>query len=98
MAKHEDKVQIEDLNTEQRKRLGDGLNNIIVQKTFIDDTKASLKDFTDSLADELGIDAKDIKAAADVIYKQNFFDKSHNQEKIETILSITGNLPQADDY
>ncbi|QOE32509.1 hypothetical protein CPT_Muenster_337 [Klebsiella phage Muenster] len=97
MAKHEDKVQIEDLNNEQRKRLSDGLNNAVVQLTFINDTKASLKDFIDSLADELGIDASDIKQAANTIYKQNFFDKSSKHDKIETILSITGNLPQADD-
>lgn len=99
MAKNnkEVKVAIEDLNTEQRKRLGDGLNNAVVQLTFMDDTKASYSDFLNSLADELGIDAADIKQAAMRMYKKDFFDKVNKQDKIETILQVTGNLPQADD-
>lgn len=95
--KKEVKVQIEDLNAEQRKRLGDALNNAVVQLTYIDDTKASYTDFIASVSDELGIDAADIKQAAMRIYKQDFFDKVNKQDKIETILQITGNLPQADD-
>lgn len=98
-AKKEEKMSIEDLNDEQRKRLGDGLNNAVVQLTYLDDTKASYADFINGLADELGIDASDIKQAAMRIYKQDFFDKVNKQDKIETILQITGNLPeQGDDF
>ncbi|MCU6294935.1 hypothetical protein, partial [Escherichia coli] len=63
-SKKEVKVEIRDLNDEQRKRLGDALNNAVVQLTFIDDTKASYADFISSISDELGIDASDIKQAA----------------------------------
>ncbi|EMR6007018.1 hypothetical protein WJW27_003768 [Escherichia coli] len=97
-SKKEVKVEIRDLNDEQRKRLGDALNNIVVQLTFIDDTKASLSDFVSSVSDELGIDASDIKQAAQRMYKGDYFDKQSKLDNIETILSVTNNLPQADDY
>ncbi len=97
-SKKEAKVEIRDLNDEQRKRLSDGLNNAVVQLTFIDDTKASYTDFINSLSDELGIDASDIKQAAQRIYKGDYFDKQNKLDNIETILSVTNNLPQADDY
>ncbi|EHU8780875.1 hypothetical protein N0S44_000105 [Escherichia coli] len=97
-SKKEVKVEIRDLNDEQRKRLGDALNNIVVQLTFIDDTKASLSDFVSSISDELGINASDIKQAAQRMYKGDYFDKQSKLDNIETILSVTNNLPQADDY
>lgn len=92
-SKKDVEMSIEDLNDEQRKRLGDGLHNAVVQLTFIDDTKASYGDFISGLADELGIDATALKQAAMRIYKQDFFDKVQKQDTIETILQITGNLP-----
>ena len=97
-SKKEVKVQVQDLNAEQRKRLGDALNNAVVQLTFIDDTKASYADFVNSISDELGIDASDIKQAAQRIYKGDYYDKQNKMDSIETILSITNNLPQNDDY
>ena len=97
-SKKEVKVEIRDLNDEQRKRLGGALNNIVVQLTIIDDTKASISDFVSSVSDELGIDSSDIKQAAQRMYKGDYFDKQNKLDNIETILSVTNNLPQADDY
>lgn len=93
----ESKVQIEDLNDEQRKRLGRALQDFVVQLTYIDDTRASYADQVKSVADELGIDAAPIKQAAMRMYKQDFFDKVRKQDDIETILQITGNLPEDDE-
>ena len=98
MAKKlENKVELHDLNDEQRKRLGDALSNAVVQLTYIDDLRASFTDFIKSTSDELGIDAADIKQAAQRIYKGDYFDKQNKLDNIETILSVTNNLPQADD-
>lgn len=95
--KTENKVQIQDLNDEQRKRLGSALNNAVVQLTYMEDTKAAYGDFINSIADELGIDASTIKQAATRMHKGDFFDKVRKQDEIETILSITGNLPEDND-
>jgi len=95
--KTENKVQIQDLNDEQRKRLGSALNNAVVQLTYMEDTKAAYGDFINSVADELGIDASTIKQAATRMHKGDFFDKVRKQDEIETILSITGNLPEDND-
>lgn len=92
--KTENKVEIQDLNTEQRKRLGSGLNNAVVQLTYLEDTKAAYADFIESLADELGISAASIKQAATRMHKGDFFDKVRKQDEIETILQVTGNLPE----
>lgn len=92
--KTENKVQIQDLNDEQRKRLGSALNNAVVQLTYMEDTKAAYGDFINSVADELGIDASTIKQAATRMQKGDFFDKVRKQDEIETILQITGNLPE----
>lgn len=32
------------------------------------------------------------------MYKGDYFDKQNKLDNIETILSVTNNLPQADDY
>lgn len=95
--KTENKVQIQDLNDEQRKRLGSALNNAVVQLTYMEDTKAAYGDFINSVADELGIDASTIKQAATRMHKGDFFDKVRKQDEIETILQITGNLPEDND-
>lgn len=95
--KTENKVQIQDLNDEQRKRLGSALNNAVVQLTYMEDTKAAYGDFINSVAEELGIDASTIKQAATRMHKGDFFDKVRKQDEIETILSITGNLPEDND-
>jgi hypothetical protein len=95
--KTENKVEIQDLNDEQRKRLGSGLNNAVVQLTYMQDTKAAYSDFIDSLADELGIDAGIIKKAATRMHKGDFFDIVRKQDEVETILQITGNLPEDDE-
>ena len=92
--KTENKVQIQDLNDEQRKRLGSALNNAVVQLTYMEDTKAAYGDFINSVADELGNDASTSKQAATRMQKGDFFDKVRKQDEIETILQITGNLPE----
>lgn len=98
MAKNtQNKVEIHDLNDAQRKVLGDGLTNAVVQLTYFEDVKASYNDFINGLADELGIDAGSIKQAAARMKKGDFFDKVRKQDEIETILQITGNLPVDDD-
>lgn len=95
--KTENKVEIQDLNDEQRKRLGAGLNNAVVQLTYLEDTKAAYSDFIESLADELGISGASIKQAATRMHKGDFFDKVRKQDEIETILQVTGNLPEDDE-
>ena len=95
--KTENKVQIQDLNDEERKRLGSALNNAVVQITYMEDTKAAYSDFINSVADELGIDASIIKQAAIRMHKGDFFDKVRKQDEIETTLQVTGNLPQEDE-
>ncbi|WEM33321.1 hypothetical protein EJP02_260 [Escherichia phage EJP2] len=98
MAKKlENKVELHDLNDEQRKRLGDGLTNAVVQLTYHKSVKESYKEFINSLADELGIDAGTIRAAAARMEKGDFFEKVRKQDEIETMLQITGNLPAEDD-
>lgn len=92
--KTENKVDINNLNDEQRKRLGSVLNNAVVQKTYMEDTRAAYNDFIKSAADELGIDSSTIKQAATRLHKGDFFDKVRKQDEIETILQITGNLPE----
>lgn len=91
------KVEIHELNDAQRKILGDGLTNAVVQLTYHEDVKASYNEFINGLADELGIDASSIKQAAARMKKGDFFDKVRKQDEIETILQITGNLPVDDD-
>lgn len=46
----------------------------------------------DTLADELGLDKAQLKRAAQRIYKQDFFDKVREQDEVETILTVSGNL------
>lgn len=93
MAKKiESKLDVHELNDAQRKKLKDCLNSAVVQQTHIDTLRESYADFMDSVADELGIDKGKLKKAATRLYKQDFFDKVREQDEVESILTISGNL------
>lgn len=92
MAKKENKIEAHELNDVQRKKLKDGLNSAVVQLTHLDTLKESYTDFMDTLAEELGLDKAQLKRAAQRIYKQDFFDKVREQDEVETILTVSGNL------
>lgn len=83
------------LTDAQRKRLRDGINASVVQKTYIKDLSASLKDSVKDLADELGVEVSDLNSAISTVVAQNFFDKVKKQDNVETILTISGLLSQA---
>lgn len=83
------------LTDAQRKRLRDGINASVVQKTYIKDLTASLKDSVKELADELGVEVSDLNSAISSVVAQNFFDKVKKQDNVETILTISGLLSQA---
>lgn len=95
--KTESKIEATQLNDAQRKKLKDGLNSAVVQLTHLDTLKESYTDFMDTLADELGLDKAKLKKAAMRIYKQDFFDKVREQDEVETILTVSGNLASMDD-
>lgn len=97
MAKKTEKKDINDLNDAERKKLKDGINSGVVQQTHIDTLKESYDDFMNTLADELGIDKTLLKRAVTRIYKQDFFDKVREQDEVEQILSVSGNLSTAMD-
>jgi DNA-binding MarR family transcriptional regulator len=95
--KTESKIEAHELNDVQRKKLKDGLNSAVVQLTHLDTIKESYGDFMDTLADELGLDKSKLKSAAMRIYKQDFFDKVRDQDEVETILTVSGNLASMED-
>ena len=90
--KNVDKRDINSLNEVERKKLSDGINAAVVQTTYIETLKESLADSINVLSEELNLDKSLIKQAVQRIVKQDFFDKVRNQDDVEQILTVSGNL------
>lgn len=92
MSKKDSLNDVHNLNDVQRKKLKDGMAAAVVQRASIDAYKDSYTELVDGLADELNIDKGKLKKAIDRLYKQDFFDKVREQDEIEDILTVSGNL------
>lgn len=96
MAKENSSIELDMLTDAQRKKLRDGINTAVVQEKHIADLRDMLKEDIKDLADELGVEVSDIKSAVRSVVKQNFFDAVNKQERVESILTITGLLAKAE--
>lgn len=97
MAKSLPKIEAHDLTTEGRDKLSKGLTALVVQLAFIDQSKEMYNEQVGTLADELGLDAAKLKKAAMRLYKQDFFDKVREQDEVESILTVSGQLASMPD-
>lgn len=91
MAKVE-KTPVSNLNDNQRKRLTEIISAGVVSKTQVAIYTESFNELVKEGAEELNIEASDIKEAINTIFKQNYHEKTEKQDRIDTILSITGNM------
>lgn len=102
MAKKEKNLKVEahELSKEGREILSKGITAGVVQMSFIKSQQELLSDQISELADQLGMDAGNLKKAINAVYKQDFFDKVRQQDEVETILTVAGqlaNIPDEDE-
>lgn len=102
MAKKEKKLTVEahQLSTEAREVLSKGITAGVIQMSFIKSQQELLTTQIADLADQLGMDAGNLKKAIAAVYKQDFFDKVRQQDEVETILTVAGqlaNIPTEED-
>lgn len=97
MSKAIPKIDAHDLTTEQREKLSKGLDALVVQLDFIEKSRTLYNDQVKQIADEIGLDPAKLKKAATRLYKQDFFEKVREQDEVESILTVSGQLSQMPD-
>lgn len=90
-----EKTPIKNLNDEQRKRLKEIIDAGVIEKSQIAVYTQSFNDLVKTGAEELNIEASDIKEAINLIFKQNYKEKNEKLDRIDDILAVTGRLQDA---
>lgn len=83
-------IQDKNFTPDEIVKLKSAINAIVVCLQQIEDVRASMKEISAEVADELEIKTADINEAAKTLYKQNFGVKQEKQENLETLLTTLG--------
>jgi hypothetical protein len=79
------------MSPDDKRKLDTFLSAAKTQLQEIDDIKGSLRDTAKSLAEELGIELRQLMGAARSAYKGDLAGKKEDMLVMEDILDITGN-------
>jgi hypothetical protein len=78
------------LSPDDKRKLDSFMAAAKAQLQEIDDIKGSLRDTAKSLAEELGIESRQLMGAARLAYKGDLADKKEDVMVMEDIIDITG--------
>lgn len=70
------------LNEKQKEKLANGVKEIFVSLTNIDDSRSHINDVLDMLQDECAIDKKIVRKLATMYHKGTYQDFKNSQEEI----------------
>lgn len=81
---------LEALSPDDKRKLDSFMEAAKRQLQDTDDIKDSLRDMAKNLAEELGVKAKHLMAAARTAYKNDLGQKKEDMSTVEDILNVTG--------
>lgn len=83
-------MSIENLSSEENKKLRRAIDEAIHAHTQIADIRGSTNDMLKAVAEDLDLNIKAIKAAVKAAIKDDLADQKELAEETETILQLTG--------
>lgn len=83
-------MAIENLSSEENKKLRRVIDEGIASNTRIADERAAIKDLINTVAEDLGLNAKAIRAAIKAATKDDMDAQKELNEETETILELVG--------
>lgn len=79
------------LSPDDKQKLDQFMEAAKRQLQEVDDIKGSLRDTAKGLAEELGVETRQLMGAARAAYKGDLADKKEDMLTMEDILNVTGN-------
>lgn len=78
------------LSSDDKTKLEKFVEAAKTQLQEIDDIKGSMRDYVKSLAQELGLESRQLMVAARAAYKGDLANRKEDMEAVEDILTVTG--------